>query len=189
MSKVRTKLLIFLLFSPVLLLLVLLIFWGVSQFLASFNKGADPASIFRGNLLIVPEVGEARWLSAAPPQGIAPSKAQQEELIAAYWQGWQALSRAHLTGQTTDLSTYWASPTLETIENTIDPAGGIEHRTHHHKLRLTFFSDDRSVATLHDRFILEQNNLTLTVDADVTLTLDGSRWRIRYVTMEYSMNN
>jgi len=127
MTKTRTKMLIALLFTPILVALLLGVFLALSQFLSYFQQGADPASIFRGHELIIPEEEQAIWLSTAPLRGISPSRSQQEELISAYWQGWITLSRAYETGLPDDLSTYWAAPILETLSNSI--VAGVDYQT------------------------------------------------------------
>lgn len=184
MTKTRTKIIIAVLFAPLLVLIALGLFSGLSAFLSSFQQGADPASIFRGHTLTIPTEDEAIWLSTAPLQGVSPSRAQQEELIAAYWEAWQALSRAHETGLTDDLSTYWASPVLETIREGIH--AGEQYDTRAHSLSMLFFSDDRSVAQLQDSFVVTVNGIELTAEATITLTLDTGRWRIRMLTLNYN---
>lgn len=186
MSKTRTKLLIALALSPVLLLIVILLVFGFSQFLAYFQQGADPASVFRGNTLIIPSEEEAIWLSTAPEQGIAPSKAQQDELIAAYWGAWQALSRAYETGLTEDLSTYWALPILSEIEIAITSSFPLSYQTEQHQLQITYFSDDRSIAALNDSFIVQKDEIRLSAIAHSILSLDNGRWRIRLLQLNLS---
>lgn len=187
LTRTRIKFLVAISMTPVLVGIGLAMIYGLSQFMASFQQGADPASIFRGNVLLIPERTQAQWRSTAPPQGIAPSKAQQEELIAAYWEAWQALSRAYQTGLSKDLNTYWALPALERVQAAIDPENTLAHETSRHQLRLLFFSDDRSVAQVQDEFILTQGEIVLAGKANITLTLDNGRWRIRLIEVGYSL--
>ena len=187
MTKTRTKIIIMLIFTPILIILLLGMVLGLSQFLTFFQKGADPASIFRGHELMIPEDEQAVWLSTAPIAGVSPSRSQQEELISAYWEAWLAVSRAYETGLSNDLSTYWASPILETLSTSI--IAGQEHQTSHHELSLLFFSDDRSVAQLQDDFLLSVNGIETSATATITLTLDTGRWRIRFMTLAYNTNN
>jgi hypothetical protein len=184
MTKTRIKLVIALALSPLFLLLALIFVRGLGQFLAYFHEGADPASIFRGNALIIPSEEEARWLSTAPQQGIAPSKAQQDELIAAYWGAWQALSRAYETGLAEDLSSYWALPILEELESIIPESSPLFYQTERHQLEISYFSDDRSIASLFDSFILQKDDIHLAASAETTLSLDNGRWRIRLLRIE-----
>lgn len=187
MTKTRTKIAIVLIFAPVLIAILLGIIFGLSQFLSSFQQGANPASIFRGHELIIPEENQVLWLSTAPITGISPSRSQQEELISAYWEAWQAVSRAYETGLTDDLSTYWASPILETLTASI--IAGQDYQTSNHQLSLLFFSDDRSVAQLQDNFLLSVNGINTTAEATLTLTLDTGRWRIRFISIDYVSDN
>ena len=80
----------------------------VAQFISYFQQGADPASIFRGHALVIPAPEEAEWLPFEVADKMRPSQAESEEIIAAYWLAWDALSRAYETGDKTDLLTYWA---------------------------------------------------------------------------------
>lgn len=187
MTKTRTKMVIAVMLTPALIAIVLGIIFGLSQFLSYFQQGADAASIFRGHELIIPEDNQAVWLSTAPTDGVSPSRSQQEELISAYWLGWVSLSRAYETGLTEDLSTYWASPILDTLTDSI--VAGIDYQTSEHQLSLLFFSDDRSVTQIQDQFILTVNGITSTASATATLTLDTGRWRVRMMTIGYETNN
>ncbi len=187
MTKTRTKIIIALVFTPILIAILLGLILGLSRFLSYFQQGADPASIFRGHELIIPEEDQAVWLSTAPLRGVSPSRSQQEELISAYWLAWQGVARAYETGLSHDLSTYWASPMLDTLADSI--IAGQDYQTSHHELSLLFFSEDRSVAQIHDRFDLYVNGIETSAEATATLTLDTGRWRIRLLTIEYLSNN
>lgn len=187
MTKTGTKIIIALVFTPILIAILIGLILGLSQFLSYFQQGADPASIFRGHELLIPEEDQAVWLSTAPLTGVSPSRSQQEELISAYWLAWESVSRAYATGLTDDLSTYWASPMLETLGNSI--IAGQTYQSSQHELSLLFFSDDRSVAQIHDRFDISANGIETSAEATVTLTLDTGRWRIRLLSIEYVSNN
>lgn len=187
MTKTRTKIIVALLFTPILIAIFLGMFLGLSQFLAFFQQGADPASIFRGHELIIPEESQVVWLTTAPISGVSPSLSQQEELVSAYWDAWLAVSRAYETGLTDDLSTYWALPILETLSNSITTDQN--YQTSNHQLSLIFFSDDRSVTQLQDSFLLSVNGIKTSANATVTLTLDTGRWRIRFISIEYVSDN
>lgn len=187
MTKTRTKIVIVLIFTPVLIVILLGMVYGLSQFLSYFQQGANPASIFHGHELIIPEEDQVVWLSTAPITGVSPSRSQQEELISAYWEAWLAVSRAYETGLTDDLSTYWASPILETLSTSVIISQ--DYQTSNHQLSLLFFSDDRSVAQLQDNFLLTVNGIEVSAAATVTLTLDTGRWRIRLLTIKYVSDN
>ena len=187
-SKSRAKFLIFIagLFGALAALLIIIV--GVSQIVAVFQQGADPASIFRGAKLIIPEEEQARWLQDAPDTGTTPSQAQREELIAAYWQAWLAYERSQQTGNPADLPTYWAGPAFKQIQADESTAHQVESSGH--KLRLTFFSDDGTIATFQDRrftlrHIIAENAVELTTSASVVMTLDNGYWRIRAITFAY----
>lgn len=185
MSKIRTKALIFTFTLPIVMVLVAVIVFGLSQFVAYFQQGADPASIFRGNDLRLPDDTQAMWVSTIPQRGLSPSRGQQEELIAHYWSAWQAYSRAYMTQDTSDLSTYWALPALDQIRQAIQP--DVELSTTQHQLTLLFYSDDRSVAQLHDQFLLISDAQRLSATAHTTLTLDNGRWRVRQIRLQYQL--
>jgi hypothetical protein len=162
--------------------------WAVSQFVLAFNQGADPASIFYGAVLIIPKDEQVLWLPDAISTGTKPSHSQRDEVIAAYWQAWLAVSRAQLTGDTSDLSTYWAGNAFKQIS--VDPKHHIQQTDIGHKLNLTFFSDDGTVVAFDDHdFSLKQQvqtvTLNITVSASVVMTLDNGYWRVRILTMHY----
>lgn len=193
MTKTQAKIGIFMVSSVVTLFGVLIAVTLISQFLTYFQRGADPASIFNGHTLNLPAEDEANWGTDSSTLTIEPTQAQREELIAAYWSAWQSVERAHLTGDTDDLSTYWALPALDQVRASIDPARPFEQTTYDHSLSLTFFSDDHSVAAFDDSFILEQtlNDETMRyqVEATVSLTLDTGRWRIRLLEISLYLIN
>ena len=167
-------------------------FITLSSFLSYFQQGANPASIFNGNELIIPEPEQARWIPDAESVVYVPSTAQREELLSQYWSAWEAVNRAHLIGNITDLSTYWALPALEQVQQSINPERPIQQTTSGHLLQLTFFSDDFSVASFNDSFTLTQTlngeTRNLTVNATITLTLDTGFWRIRLMSVQYIPN-
>ena len=188
MSKARVKFLIFVGGVAGLLLFAAVGFYLLTNFIASFQQGADPASIFNGVALILPERAEARWLPDANDLPRRPSDAQREELLAAYWAAWRALARARETGDLSDLATYWAGPAYDQI--VLDSDTRWQPADARHRLRLTFFSDDQTVAALEDRdFVLTlrqgEDTITVMASADVILTLDNGYWRIRWLTLRY----
>src|SRR5579872_6079369 len=143
MSKNNAKFAIFVVGLMISLIAGGIGLWGVAQFVVAFQQGADPASIFHGATLIVPQEKQARWLPDSPSTGTSPSDGQREELIAAYWQAWQGLDRAQQTGDVSDLATYWAGNAFKEIQ--IDPKRHFQQTDLGHKLTLTFFSDDGTV--------------------------------------------
>jgi hypothetical protein len=185
MNKVQAKRWVFILMTPIILIGSLTVILMLSQILASFQEGADPASIFRGHQLVRPALEDARWLVSVAPQGRTPSDAQKEELLADYWQAWQALGRAYATGKRDDLSTYWAQPILNHLNATISFSDSISYETTAHKLRLLYFADDASVARISDGFIVRLNEQSWRTTAEITLTLDNGRWRIRLLEINY----
>jgi hypothetical protein len=164
----------------------------LASFVSYFQQGADPASIFRGHTLVVPEIAEARWLLVDETEGKAPSRAQQEELIAAYWLAWEALGRAHQTGDPSDLLTYWAGAAYDHALASIDPAGQQTYAHTGHRLTMHFFSEDGSVAAFQDdAFVITQQlggeAVSLQASAQVVMTLDQGFWRIRQITLDYHL--
>jgi len=168
----------------------LIAFMLLSQFMAYFQQGADPASIFRGHSLYVPEEDQAIWQRISGAEGKTPSHPQTEEMIAAYWLAWEAIVSAHRTSDPADLLTYWAGSAYDQV---LEGMALESHRiTGHgeHHLRLTYFSVDGRVAGFEDTdFLLQQTingtELELRVNATVVMTLDQGFWRIRLLTLSY----
>ena len=184
MGKARVKFVIFIVAMSVVSVGALVGFTLLTQFVAYFQQGADPASIFRGHTLAIPETHQARWQRL--PDGVL-KKSEEEEILAAYWLAWEALSRAYVTGDTSDIPTYWAGAAYDhALQNMTQD--GMTHRLH--RLNLEFFSDDGSVVAFRDRaFRMEQTvadvTILLNVDADIVMTLDQGFWRIRSITLYY----
>lgn len=190
MSKVRAKFFIFLVALGIMIPLALLGVALTGQFVFFFQQGANPASIFHGNELILPEPAQARWLPLTGYGGSTPSQAQAEELLAAYWEAWTALERSHLTGDTSNLLTHWAGDAYQQALQAVDPADHVQMTHSSHQLRLTFFSDDGSVAAFDDlNFLVEYttagSTTSLNASASIVMTLDTGFWRIRSLTVAY----
>lgn len=188
MNKSRVKFLIFLAGVAGLGVFAAVGFYLLTNFIASFQQGADPASIFNGATLNLPERSEARWLPGEVELPREPSDAQREEILAAYWGAWYALARANETGDLSDLPTYWASPAYDQI--IIDPEAVWLPSDSRHRIRLTFFSDDKTVAALEDvgfRFTLSRGDESVSTlgTASIVMTLDSGYWRIRWITLHY----
>jgi hypothetical protein len=187
-SKSRTKFLIFLIFSAVAIPASMVMLSLLAQFVAAFQQGADPASIFRGHRVIVPEETQARWIPGTVLDTVA--RGEREEIISTYWLAWEALSRAYQTGDTSDLVTYWAGSAYEQVMQGMqsNPPNQLFHSWH--QLDLIFISDDASVVVLTDHdFLLQQDwqgtTITLSATAEITLTLDNGFWRIRNINLQY----
>jgi hypothetical protein len=166
--------------------LLLLAFLGLSNFIASFNQGADPASIFRGHALVIPAPDQARYVPNADFRGRTPTQAQREELLSAYWRGWEALARAGQTGDPADLPTYWAGSALAFAREAVTDGSLVVVASRGHQVRLTYLSGDGSLATLvDDGFTLETPVGPRTVTATATLTLDNGFWRVRQLRLDY----
>ncbi|MEO0564711.1 MAG: hypothetical protein AAF125_21580 [Chloroflexota bacterium] len=186
MAKSRAKLAIFLfvvlIAAPVGAGTLLLL----SNFIASFNQGADPASIFRGHALVIPAADEARYLPLVGFAGREPTLGQREELLSAYWRGWVALGRAAETGDTADLPTYWAGQALAFARGAVQREQASVLGSAGHQVRLTYLSADGSVARLTDeRFRVITPVGEVIVTAHVMMTLDNGFWRVRSIEMDY----
>lgn len=160
----------------------------MSSFIAAFNTGADPASIFRGHSLYAPSVDEAQWVSVEA-EGTAATDVELEELISAYWLAWEALEQAHVTGDLNDLPTYWAGDALDAARRSAESGITVTHSGH--RLRLVFFSDDSSVAVVRDLgfsyTVTDASGVyALTATAEIVLTLDNGFWRIRQYKVNFS---
>ncbi len=187
MSKDKVKFWIFAFGIALLIPLSLIGFALMSSFIAAFNTGADPASIFRGHSLYAPDIEEAQWVSIEA-EGTAATQVELEELISAYWLAWEALEQAHVTGDLTDLPTYWAGDALGMARNSAESGVTITHSGH--RLRLVFFSDDSSVAVVRDLgfayTVTDANGAyALTATAEIVLTLDNGFWRIRQYNVDF----
>lgn len=163
----------------------------LTKFVGAFNEGADPASIFKGHILVVPDPAQVVWVTTSPEQGRLPSQAQLEEIISAYWLAWESVGRAHLTDDLRDLKTYWAGSAYTQILSGIDPEVRTNFVTHNHKLYLNYFSDDGSVVVFDDesfflRRTIKDHDLSLQASAQIVMTLDQGFWRIRRITIDYS---
>jgi hypothetical protein len=182
------------LFIAGLLIAMLMSFVGfrlLTKFIQEFQQGADPASIFRGHTLVVPEPENVLWVTTSPEEGRLPSQAQLEEIISAYWLAWQSVGLASLTNDLQDLKTYWAGSAYTQVLSGIVPDVRTDYVTHNHKLNLVYFSDDGSVVEFRDesffiRRTIEDNKLSLAASAQITMTLDQGFWRIRHITFHYS---
>lgn len=162
----------------------------LSSFIAYFQQGADPASIFRGHSLIIPQSDEARWLPSRDLDGREPKPSEREEMIAAYWAAWLALERAHLNGNIEDLKTYWAGTAYNFAVESIKSDKSKTFTTMDHKLELTFYSDDGSVITLRDSLFsitqtVHETSIIVRASATIVMTLDQGFWRIRQITLSY----
>lgn len=196
-TLLRIKFGIFVLVIAIAIPVVPISFGLVTQFITYFQQGANPASIFRGNKLVLPATDQARWLTSQPLEGASASPAQLEELLAAYWQAWQALSRAYQTNDKSDLLTYWAGDAIGQVERGLDgiQKGGQFHFTdRNHQLQLLFFSDDGTSALVQDSNFQVQYTLSsagrrvefsMDTSALVFITLDNGFWRIRQITIHY----
>lgn len=193
--KSRAKLQIFIVGTILAIPLFVVGTQAAMNFLASFNQGADPASIFRGHELIVPESDNARWLSDRYVLEHTASFAEREEIIAAYYDGWLALSRSYETRDTANLATYWAGAALAQARQSVMDESTHAQRHTAHKLQLTYFSEDSSVVAFEDlHFELTQildGSLEITVNtsASVVMTNDSGYWRIRSLTLRYSASD
>lgn len=188
--KTRSKLIIALWGMAIFIPLSWVVFWGLSDFLASFNEGADPASIFRGHQLILPESEQARYVPNENLEGKTPTQAEREEILAAYWLAWDVLARAHQTQKLDDLPTYWAGSALQFAQASIDDGTLSQFDTSNHTLRLVYLADDGSVVSLIDESFnvvrsVDDTQLTLTASASVLMTLDNGFWRIRLIEIDY----
>ncbi|QPC84959.1 hypothetical protein G4Y79_11490 [Phototrophicus methaneseepsis] len=196
LNKTQVKFGIFVVGMAVTAVLVVVGISLLSRFIAAFQQGADPASIFRGHTLAIPEREEAYWRStrtsaAIGTNEILPKRSEYEEMISAYWLAWDALGRAHLTGDTSDMATYWAGAAYAQAMADISPEQSESLQTSGHVLRLTFFSEDGSVVAFEDEGffitrVVHSSTFRLKTSASVVMTLDQGFWRIRQITLRYS---
>lgn len=189
-TKARLKLVFFAFFMAVAAPIGLASIMLLTSFIASFQQGADPASIFHGHSLTIPAAYEAQWLSLPQDIDIRPSQAEQEEIISAYWLAWEAIEQAYATRDTSDLKTYWAGSAYQSILTNMDSDERLSLGQSRHRLHLRFFSADGTVVAFQDEgFKILQTVGSLTFDLDasasVVMTLDQGFWRVRYITLQY----
>lgn len=190
-GKARLKLMIFVGVTAAAIPLGVLVMIVLSQFVAYFQQGADPASIFRGHALIIPQPEEARWVIVDDAEGESLRRAEQEQILAAYWSAWAGLSRAHQTGDISDLPTYWAGAAYDQAIAGVLSDSTLRLAHGGHQLSLTFFSDDRSVVAFEDeRFILDYHYegyiISVQASASVVMTQDQGFWRVRQIAIRFN---
>lgn len=185
MSKPQLKFLIFVVAGAVLLPLSFIGFSLLTHFVTEFNRGAEPASIFHGHTLMIPAQEQANWLPEPETYtGFVPSQAEREEIIAAYWEAWEALARACLTNDNSALPTNWAGGAFRQVQSIVQCRKDTTLEHEGHQLQLNFFSDDGSVVAFTDqafhlRYSVAGITDDLRVTAEITMTLDVGAWRIR----------
>lgn len=191
MSKSRLKLLIFLGGAAVLLPTALIVFSLLSQFVTQFQRGAVPASIFHGHSLTIPSPDQAEWIAdTANLNSFLPSRSEREEIIGTYYDAWEALARACLTGDASALATYWAGGAIQQAKAAIAGCAKNTVLVHKwHQLQLQFFSDDGTVVSFNDDsfdYSVTVAGVTddLRASALITMTLDTGVWRIRQSSFE-----
>lgn len=189
-TKARLKFLLFVLGLSTAAPLAVIGVALLANFMAAFQQGADPASIFRGHTLVIPESDEARWVRAFATEGRQPSQAQQEEIVAAYWLAWEALNRALQTGSTEDLATYWAGAAYAQASAAVNPDAPRTQSTRRHRLVLRYFSADGSTAAFDDVGFVQSLGTDETAlhwesTAAVVMTLDQGFWRVRSIRLSH----
>lgn len=139
--------------------------------------------------MIIPKPEQVQWQSVDAVTGKMPTTAQQEELLVAVWDIWEMVNRAYQTGDISDLPTRWAGDAIEFLRQGIYQNQLMTWLHDGHRLTLTFFSEDGSVAHVHDDFTLTQirnhQSVVVTVHATMILTLDNGFWRVRLITLQY----
>lgn len=189
-TKARLKMVFFAMFVAVAAPVGLASITLLTSFIASFQQGADPASIFHSHSLAIPTAYEAQWLSLPQHIDMQPSQAEQEAIISAYWLAWEAIEQAYATRDTSDLKTYWAGSAYQSILTNMDSDERLSLGQTHHQLHLRFFSADGTVAAFQDEgFKILQTvsslSFKLEASASVVMTLDQGFWRVRYITLQY----
>lgn len=190
MGKSRVKFGLFLVGISVSAVIALVGMLLLSQFIVYFQEGADPASIFRGHTLVLPAADDARWLTPTHIRGAAPSTAEQEAILSAYWLAWESLARAYETKNLADFKTYWSGDAYTQVVAGVDldHPQMLDHTSH--ALRLTFFSDDGSVVAFEDGSFtlireIKGNIITVQASASIVMTSDQGFWRIRTLILKY----
>jgi hypothetical protein len=150
----------------------------VAAFLASFQQGADPASVYNA----IP-TGEERDVPVTWAMGWEIEQAERDQLEAVYLAVWYRWNVANQTGSPADLASAFTGPALAFAQEGIAAGVPIEQRDLAHHLTLTFYSADKSIATFTDVVQIERmlpSTVTRTEERyEVLLTLEDGLWRVR----------
>ncbi|MDZ4722005.1 MAG: cellulase family glycosylhydrolase [Roseiflexaceae bacterium] len=198
MSKTRLKLIIWLFLGFCCAVIGLATVSVSSRLLAFFQRGADPATALNIVPNVVPDIGVK--LTLLPEQGDVGRMIDnytREQLAQAYMRAWLEWNLAYARGDARGLPTAFTGPALlaarATIESAVDQGLMVTQVDLAHRLQMTFYSIDGSVATLTDlgsnevRLIRDRTGaLIYTGETQATyaavLVFEDGRWRVRQLT-------
>jgi len=196
-AKSRLKLALALLLVGLITLLLLGTIAAMGRLVAYFSSGADPAGIFK----MVPSVpvdlnARVTWLPDGPGVGAEHTLPTylREKIAGAYLYGWAQWNTSYTLQRPYNLKTYFAPPALDlvstAITSTVAAGWQLRQANLHHRLELTFVSEDGQLVafTDHNAHLVQQilaadGNLldiqeTTNVYA-VVMRLEDGNWRIR----------
>lgn len=198
MSKVRVKLLIWVMLGGVLVTAGLGLIRAVSSLIAYFNENADAASV----LNIVPNVPVDlavgfEWLNEQPKTGREMEPATLELIQGQYMRGWLQWNISYLKGRPIGLSTYFNDAAFDAVTQSVVDAveeGWMMTQTDlEHHIELHFYSADGSILSFTDHDVLVAEILrngdgspittrTVKADYDVVMMLIDGNWKVRHWT-------
>jgi Cellulase (glycosyl hydrolase family 5) len=197
-SKSRLKLLIFLALALLALVGMAAAVAATTRLLAYFQRGADPASALNIVPNVPPDLGvDLAWLPTIGDIGRTPDAFSQTQIAQGYERAWLEWNVAYVRATDKGLPTAFTGPALRVISDAVSDAAEQGWRVTQvdtgHRLRLTFYSADGSVATLRDEASVEvrivrdpRGQIVLAEEVrstyDVVMLLEDGRWRIRHIT-------
>jgi hypothetical protein len=196
MNKQRLKLLLWLFIGLLLVSALLLALSRLSQLVAYFQEGADPASA----LNIVPNVPpdlQTRlvWLADDADTGREMEPLTRRQIEAAYLRAWLQWNLSFERGQPFGLQTYFAGPALDAVRANVAEIAAQGWRVNQvdteHILQLHFYAADGSIVAFTDRAANVAQIVTdgqgnaiqageTTRGYEVVMFLEDGNWRVRH---------
>ncbi|KAB8143774.1 cellulase family glycosylhydrolase [Chloroflexia bacterium SDU3-3] len=197
MSKRRIKLLIWLAVALVGLALAAALVRGAASLLASFQRGADPASALHIVPNIAPDIYvDMRWLDDDANVGRTIDPVARADLQNAYLRGWLQWGFSYTKGEPFGLKSYFTGPALAAVGGSVSAAAAdglrIDQVDTSHHMRLHFYSANGALASFTDHDVVVAQVIRDTsgrvvyagetrADYDVVMVLEDGSWRVRHM--------
>lgn len=195
MSKQTLKLFLWLILSLGAMGIVWVAIAGLSNILAYFQQGADPATA----LNILPNAPpdlflKLEWLPDAPNSGRVLDAYNRQQVEIAYEWAWAQWNISYLRKAPYGIATYFTEPALKAVRQSITDAAKqglqINQVNTSHQLRVNFYSADGNLLSLTDEAadissIIRDASGTVIFAGDTRATYDmillqqEGRWQIR----------
>ena len=159
MSKRNVKLIIWMLLLALGAAAAWGVVGGVANLLASFQRGADPASA----LNIVPNVPpdlyvKLTWAPDDADAGRAIEPFARGQIEATYLRAWLQWNLSYIKGEPYGLKTYFTGPALaaagDAVRDTTTRGLKIQQIDTEHRLQLHFYSANGAIASFTDHDVL-----------------------------------